>query len=98
VVVQVSVEPGAVSASSAQVGRAGETFAAMSQALRGASTAAASVAGTPHAETGLSDFGDHWSTVLRVMAAGGSAVQAQLDAAARRYVAVDGEIARAVPP
>ena len=92
---QVSVEPGAVCASSVRVGRAGDTFAAMSQAVRSRSAAAAAASGTDHAEAGLTDFGEHWSTVLRVLAVAGSAVQAQLDAAAREYTAVDAAVGRA---
>ena len=56
---RVSVEPGAVSASSAQVGRAAETFAAMSQSVRSAGAAASAASGTPHAEAGLSEFAEH---------------------------------------
>lgn len=92
---RVSVEPGAVSASSAQVGRAGQTFAAMSHTVRTAGAAASAASGTAHAEAGLSEFAEHWSTVLRVLAAAGEVVSAQLEGAARRYTAVDADVARA---
>ena len=95
---QVSVEPGAVSASSVQVARAGETFAAMSAAVRSGSAAAAAASGTDHAEAGLTHFGEHWSTVLRVLAAASAAVHDRLDAAARQYTAVEADIARAAAP
>lgn len=91
---QLSVEPGAVSASSARVAEVGATFAAMSGAVRQCSATAAPAAGTPHAQAGLEDFGEHWAAVLRVLAAAGEVVQEHLAGAARGYRAVDDGVVR----
>jgi hypothetical protein len=93
--VQIAVETDALTSCSTGAARAAETFAGMSQLVRTSSSTAAVAAGTAHARTGLSDFGEHWSAVLRALSAGTEATSGQLQTAAITYRAVDTEVSRA---